>query len=340
MTVVVRFGPVSARPGVRSLVVSSVLVVLAVLVGFVSLSRGAGWDPPSEVLGAFVGGGGSPVVVLQWRLPRVVAALVFGAGLGVSGAVFQNLTRNPLGSPDVIGLDAGAHTGALIVLTTLGGSALSLAGAALLGGLLAASVVLALAAGRSSGAGLRLVVVGVAVNAMLVALNSWIILRADLEVALAGAGWNAGSLNGVGWEDVGPALGVVVAVAVALVLLAPAIAQHDLGDGLAAGTGVELVRLRRLLVVVGAAASAVVTAVAGPILFVALAAPQIGRRLAGAAGTPLVPAAATGAVLLTTADLVARLAPAGRAVPVGVVTVVLGGLYLMALLAREVRTRW
>jgi iron complex transport system permease protein len=351
VSLVLRAGPVSARVEPRVLVVTVGLAVAALAVGFVALARGATWSPPGDVLAAFVGGGRSPVVILEWRLPRVVGGIVFGAALGLAGAVVQNLTRNALGSPDVIGLDAGAYTGALIVLTTAGTAGalvgVSLAVAAVTGGLLTAAVVLALAADRGAGGGavgtgrtgLRLVVVGIAVNAVLVALNAWIVMRAELEVAIAGSGWNAGSLNGVDWAQVGPAVAIVVLLAGVLALLAPSLHQQGLGDDLAAASGVDLRVLWFAALAAGVGASAVVTAVAGPILFVALAAPQVGRRLAGAAGVPLAPAAATGALMLVGADLLAQVLLAPAALPVGVVTTAVGGAYLIWLLAREVPRR-
>ncbi|MCT2584391.1 FecCD family ABC transporter permease [Actinophytocola gossypii] len=334
--IVVRAGPVSARFSRRALVVAVVLVAAGLALGFAGLARGTEWSPPGEVLAALAGRGEEAFVILQWRLPRVCAAAVFGAGLGLAGAVFQNLTRNPLGSPDVIGLDAGAYTGALIVLTAVGGTAFSLTGAAMLGGLLTAAVVYALS--LRSGLDRRLlIVVGIAVNAVLTAVNSWIVLRVDLEVALAASGWSTGSLNGLDWSDVGVPFLVVGVLAALLAALSRAMHQAGLGDELAVASGVAVGRLRLLTVFAGVGCTATVTAVTGPIVFVALAAPHIGRRLAGAAGVPLLPAALTGAVLLLAADLTAQLLLAPVALPVGVVTTAIGGGYLLWLLFTELR---
>lgn len=308
-----------------------VLLILAV----VGLCRGDTWDTPVEALGALAGQGESAVVVQEWRLPRVTAALAFGALLGCAGAVFQNLTRNALGSPDVIGLDAGAYTGALVAITVLGGSAAQLALSSVVGGLAAAVVILALSV-RSGVSGMRLIVIGIAVNAMLTAVNSWIVLRAELDVAFAAAGWSAGSLNGIGWDDLTLPLLVSVALAALLVGVARAMHQTALGDDLAVTSGVSLGRHRLLTIAAGVGCTAIVTAVAGPIVFIALAAPQIGRRLTGAAGVPLVPSALTGAVLLLAADLIAQTLIAPIALPVGVVTTAIGGLYLLWLLIKEV----
>ncbi|NUT50119.1 MAG: iron chelate uptake ABC transporter family permease subunit [Saccharothrix sp.] len=305
--------------------------------GFLGLSYGATWANPGKVFAALGGaGGGSGVVIREWRLPRVLACLVFGVALGVAGAVFQNVTRNPMGSPDVIGLDAGAYTGALVAITLLAGTSAQLAVGSLAGGVLTAAAVYLLSSGGGL-SGLRLVVIGIAVNAILTAVNSWIVLRAELEVAIAAVGWSAGSLNGVDWADVRLPFAVIAALLVLLVLRAPALHQDGLGTAVAVTTGVNVNRLRLHLVLIGVGCTATVTAVAGPIAFIALAAPQIGRRLARAPGVPLLPAALTGAVLLQGADLIAQMLLAPVALPVGVVSTAVGGCYLIWLLTKEVR---
>ncbi|MEV0612770.1 iron chelate uptake ABC transporter family permease subunit [Nonomuraea sp. NPDC050404] len=335
--VVVRMGAYSIRAGRRALVVSCTLAITALALALLGLCLGGGsWTAPGEVLAALAGHGDSVIVVREWRLPRVLAALVFGAALGLAGAVFQSLTRNPLGSPDIIGLDSGAYTGALFAMTVLGGGPAYLAAGSIAGGLLAAGAVYALSFGSGLG-GLRLVVVGIAVNAMLTALNSWIVLRADMEVALAATGWNAGSLNGLDWHEVVLPVTVIAALALLLAALAPGMRQTALGDEQALASGVRLDRLRLLLVLAGVGCTATVTAVAGPIVFIALAAPQIGRLLAGTAGVAPAPAALSGAVLLLAADLAAQFLLAPESLPVGVVTTVIGGCYLIMLLARRTR---
>ncbi|RBQ21071.1 iron-enterobactin ABC transporter permease [Spongiactinospora rosea] len=333
---VLRFGPYSAAVDRRTAVTLAALVVAALGLALLGLCQGATWASPVEVLRALAGQGDAVVVITEWRAPRVAAALVFGAALGLSGAIFQNLTRNPLGSPDVIGLDSGAYTGALVVITMLGGTSAQLAVGSIVGGLVTAAAVYVLSA-RGGLSGLRLIVIGIAVNAILVALNSWIVLRAELEVAIAATAWHAGSLNGVNWEDVLLPFAVIGVLAAGAPFLAHAIQQSALGDEVAMTSGVDLPRLRLLLVLAGVTCTSTVTAVAGPIAFIALSAPQIGRRLAGAPGVPLAPAALTGAVLLLAADLAAQLLLAPISLPVGVVTTVIGGCYLIWLLYREVR---
>lgn len=331
MTAPGALGPRSER---RPAVFSAVLVALMLGLGLLGLCFGASWSGPGEVFAALTGAEHS-VVILEWRLPRVLAGLVFGAALGVAGALFQNLTRNPMGSPDVIGLDAGAYTGALFALTVLSGTSAQLATGSVLGGLLVSAVIYLLSFERGF-SGLRLVVIGIAVNAMVTAVNSWIVLRAELEVAIAAVGWSAGSLNGVDWADLRIPFSVIAVLLTLMTGWARAVHQASLGDAIAVATGVGLHRLRLLMVLVGVGCTATVTAVAGPIAFIALAAPQIGRRLAGMAGVPLLPAALTGAVLLQGADLAAQMLLAPVALPVGVVSTAIGGCYLIWLLTKEV----
>lgn len=321
----------------RAALTSLLLAALVLLGAFAGLCFGNGWDRPADVWSALAGEGPIEISVTQWRMPRVLAAVVFGAGLGVAGAIFQNLTRNPLGSPDVIGLDAGAYTGVLVVMTLIGASGEgSVMVGALVGGLAAALLIQLFSWGRSF-SGLRLIVIGIAVGAVLAAVNSWLVLRAELDVAIAATVWNAGSLAGLDWVDVDTPITLIVVLLLAVIVVARPMHQLAFGDDLAVTTGVSMRRLQIVLVAIGVTLTATVTAVAGPIVFIALAAPQIGRRLVGAAGVPLLPAALTGALLLCGSDLLAQWIFAPVALPVGVVTTAVGGAYLLWLLFKEVR---
>lgn len=333
-----RGGRFSRRLDVRTGAVCAVLLLVSLAVGVVALTTGDYPLSVGQVLGALTGGAEGPVrmIVVEWRLPRALLALVLGAALGASGAVFQSITRNPLGSPDVIGFNTGAYTGALVVLMVLGGGYGGVAIGALIGGIGAAVLVYVLAYRRGV-QGFRFVVVGIAVSAMLSAVNGWLVITADLETAMAATLWGAGSLNGTTWEQAAPATVLVVVLLLALVPLVPRMHLLEMGDDAATALGVHRERVRLGLVGVGVALIAVVTAAAGPISFVALAAPQLARRLTRGAGVQVLPAAAMGALLLSASDLVAqRLIPSSQ-LPVGAVTVVLGGAYLVWLLVREAR---
>ncbi|RJQ75468.1 iron-enterobactin ABC transporter permease [Pseudonocardiaceae bacterium YIM PH 21723] len=332
-----RRGGVSLRVERQTLVLAAVMVVLIVGLMVLGLCYGASWMSPARVFDALSGGRGG-VYVREWRLPRVVATAVFGMALGAAGAIFQNVTRNPLGAPDVIGLDAGAYTGALFAFTVLSGTAVQLATGSIIGGLVVAGIVYALSLGGGL-SGFRLIVIGIALNAMINAINSWIILRVSLDVAIAATGWNQGSLNGLSWGKIQFPIVIIVALLALLALRSYTMHQDSLGAALSVTTGVNARRLRLHLVLLGVGLTATVTAVCGPIAFIALSAPQIGRRLARAPGIPLLPAAFTGAVLLLASDLVAQILLAPVSLPVGVVTTAVGGCYLIWLLSKEVRRR-
>ena len=326
---------VGVREGVLCVVLAAVLVVLAV----VGLAVGDFPVPWPDVVGAFTGRtqGLAATVVLEWRLPRVAAAVLFGAALAVAGGVFQAVTRNPLASPDVVGLSNGAFTGMLVALVSLGGGWASRTVGALVGGVLTA-VVVHLLAHRGGLQGFRLIVVGIGVSSMLGAFNTWVLLRADLETALLASAWGAGTLTTATAELVRPVAVCVVVLLAVVATRAGALAQLELGEDVAATTGVAAGRDRTVLLVAAVGLVSAVTAVAGPVAFVALAAPQIARRAAGTPGIPLAASAGVGAVVLLGADLVAQhVLP--LTVPVGVVTVVIGGAYLLWLLLREARTR-
>ncbi|MBF4511783.1 iron chelate uptake ABC transporter family permease subunit [Plantibacter sp. VKM Ac-2885] len=309
-------------------------------VGAFALTQGEYRIPLDRLLAAFTGTGSESVlrIVLEWRLPRVVIAVVGGIALGLSGAIFQSITRNPLGSPDIIGFNSGAFTGALIVTLVVGGNYAAMVSGALIGGLATALVVYLLAWSRGV-QGFRLIVIGIAISAVLNAFNDYLQLRADLNAAIAAASWGMGSLADLGWQDVVPVTIAVAFLVPLLALMSRRLGMLEFGDDIASALGIPVERTRLLLLVIGVALTATVTAVAGPIIFVALAAPQLARRLTKSAGITLVPSAAMGAALLLVSDVVAQRIIAPAALPVGAVTVTLGGIYLIALLITQAGKR-
>lgn len=336
---VLRRGRVAARFEWRAIIVCATLAGLVVAMTVLALMTGSYQLSPAEVISALSGGQTGLVhdIVVDWRLPRVAAALVFGAALGVSGAVFQSMLRNPLADPGIIGFSQGSYTGALIVILVINGTYWQLVGGALLGGM-ATAVAVYLLAYRRGVQGFRLIVVGIGVSAMLESLNIWLILKADLKQAMSAAAWGAGSLNGVTWNQVLIG-GVCIAVLLGLAgVLSRPLRQLELGDDAAASQGVRVSPVRLGLIVVGVALTATVTAASGPIIFISLVAPQIARRLTRSAGITLAPAAFTGSFLCLSADYIAQhIAP--TPLPVGVITVMLGGGYLGYLLFTEARRR-
>lgn len=309
------------------------VVALAVAVYAV----GSGDYPMSvpDVLRTLAGGGSAAdtFIVTELRLPRVVTGLFAGAALALSGAVFQSLVRNPLGSPDVLGFTQGSATGALVAVVVAGGGAAAVAGGAVLGGIVAGTAI-HLLAWRDGGYGHRLILVGIGAAGILTGVNNYLLTRAQIIDAARAVLWLTGSLDGRGW-------GNAAVVAVAVGVLGPAVVACgrplralELGDDPARALGVRVTAVRFAALGGAVLLSAAAAAAAGPVAFVALTAPQLARRLTGAPGPNLVPSLCLGAALLTAADVVGQRALPGHQVPVGVVTGLLGGGYLIWLLAR------
>lgn len=323
----------SLRIDRRSTFAGLLLAALTVGFGVVALSTGTSTTPLGDVLAALTGAGDdrTRMLVVEWRLPRLLFAVVCGAALGMSGAVFQSLTRNPLGSPDVIGFSAGSYFGALIVMLYFGSLRYyDIAAGALVGGILTAVVVYALSFRRGV-QGFRLIIMGIGVTAVLGSVNSYLLLTSDLKDAMVAASWGAGSLSALGFDQFWPMFTVFVVLVPLTLAVGPGLRQLELGDDAARALGIRAERVRLAAIVLGVALTALVTAAAGPISFIALAAPQIAKRITRSSGIGLVPAMVTGALLLVVADLLALRIE----LPVGTVTVSIGGGYLLWLLLRE-----
>ncbi|WP_158848205.1 FecCD family ABC transporter permease [Saccharothrix deserti] len=341
-----RLGPVSGPLRWRPFVVVVVGLGLLVLAAAVSVARGDFPIPLGQVFDVLLGGGqrGQRFIVLDLRLPRALTGLFVGAALGVAGAVFQSIARNPLASPDILGVTWGAGAGAVSVITfagTLGAVDGTMARvgvplASLAGGLLAGLLVYGLAWRRGI-EGFRLVLVGIGISAVAGNFTHYLLTVGDVTDAARVMVWITGSLNGRGWEHVVP-----VGLALALLIPAALVGTRLLGalqfdDDTVRGLGVRLNGARSVMLLLAVVLAAVATAAAGPVAFVALASPQIALRLAGTATPPLLGSAVVGGLLVVVSDLVARLAFGGFELPVGVVTAVLGAPYLMYLLVRSRR---
>ncbi|TNM59415.1 iron ABC transporter permease [Streptomyces sp. NP160] len=353
-----RAGPVSVRLRWRSVSLVVAGLALLVLVVAVDLSRGSAQLGLGDVVAVLTGGGdrGARFVVTELRLPRTSTAVAVGALLGLSGALLQAFARNPLASPDILGVDRGAAAGAVVVILA------STAAPSLAGPLSAVGVPLAAGAGalgtalliyalawRRGVQGARLVLIGIGIAAALQGLISWMLIGARLEWAAEAVRYLSGSLSGRGWEQVaqaGAALAVLLPLALVLGHRLDALVLGD-DSARALGVGLQRSQLAVLLVSVAAAAAAVVAC--GPVGFVALLVPQVALRLAGRAARgrpPVLASAVLGAVLVVLADCVGRtslgidlLFTLPQEVPVGVVTSIVGAPYLIWLLVRRARER-
>jgi iron-siderophore transport system permease protein len=334
MTDVAMPRPARDLPVPRIFVLTAVAALAVAALAVWALTLGDFALPWRTALAAARGDGPAKAVfvVQSLRLPRIVAAIAIGAALAVSGAVFQGVSRNPLVSPDVIGVNAGASLAAVYWIITRQSAAL-LAPAAFAGALIAAAAIYALA-WRGGVEPDRMILVGIGVGAALTAAVTLLTVRYPAEVVRPAEHWLMGSLSGSVWSDACIVLAAALLFVPAALLLARLLRLTQLGDEVSRSLGLPLERLRLGLIVVGCGLAATATAVAGPIGFVALMTPHMARMLAGpVSGGVLVFTAALGALFLLGADLVAQFA-LPVPLPVGAITAAVGAPYFLYLLYR------
>ncbi|MBT2505346.1 iron ABC transporter permease [Streptomyces sp. ISL-98] len=318
----------------RAAVVAGVLGLVLASVCVAYLSVGESNVAPAEVVKVVLGQpSADELVVGTLRLPRMVVGLLVGAAFGVAGALIQTVARNPLASPDIIGISHGA--GALTVgAMTFGVTSYTvLPYLSVAGGILAAALVYAFA-WRGGLHATRFVLIGIGFAIALRSITHLFLTKGDYLVAQQAQIWMTGSLNGRGWDEAGP-LGLVLLVLLPAVLWA-ARAQRavSMDDDTATALGVRLGRVRLGLVLTGVVLASVATGTAGPVDFVALLAPQIARRMTRTAQIPLLCSALMGAVIVVLADLLARKLLSPTELPVGVLTAAVGAPYLIWLIVK------
>ncbi|MCM3301671.1 FecCD family ABC transporter permease [Streptomyces pseudogriseolus] len=331
-------GGLSVRLDVRALTVVVLLMLLALGASVLLIGTGDFPMSASDVLTTLVGQGdeGQEFIVTELRLPRVLVGLLVGASLGIGGALFQSISRNPLGSPDILGLGQGATAGALTVIVLFSGTANQVALGALAGGLLTGTAIYVLAWKRGVH-GYRLVLVGIGVAAVVTAVNGYLLTKSDIVDAARAVVWMTGSLDGRDWDQVWPLLALCAALVPVVLANSRALRMTEMGDDVSNALGVRVERLRLVLMLCAVLLTASATASAGPVSFVALTAPQLARRLTRSPGPNLVASMCMGAALLVLADVLSQRAFGAEQLPVGVVTGVLGGVYLLWLLVTERR---
>lgn len=343
-TLPLRLGGLSWRLRMRGVAVAVTGAVLLALLMALNMRIGdIEMTLPEVISGTFDAGSPAHFVIMELRLPRALTGALVGAALALSGAIIQSIARNPLASPEILGVTTGAsvtvvagvvasgsaYGGVSGLLATLGIPAL-----ALLGGLIGAAVVYGLAWRRGLD-GYRLVLVGIGVAAVFTNVKFWLLTVGDVNDTGRAMVWISGSLNGRGWEHVVPT-GVALAVLVPLTLLGTrSLDALRFGDDTITALGVRTNLARALMILAAVLLAAVATASAGPIAFVALASPQIALRLVRSGQPPLLCSAVVGAVLTTAADLIARSLFSPIELPVGIVTAVLGAPYLIHLIWRS-----
>ncbi|MFE6490610.1 FecCD family ABC transporter permease [Streptomyces sp. NPDC057748] len=320
-----------------SVLTALVLLVLLLAGAVATLSLGRLGVPLADLAGALTGGaeGKDAFVLERLRGPRLTVAVGTGAALGLSGALFQSVTRNPLGSPDVIGLASGAGAGAAIS-ALLFPDTVPVALGALLGALLAMALVYV-----STGTGFRnparLVIAGIGVAAIGTAITQYVVYAMERDRAAVLTAYVNGSLSARSWEDATTIWLVLLVAAPLTALVSRRLDIGEMGDDIAAALGSEPRRTKTAAALLAIVLSAGAVSVAGPIAFVSLTAPQIARRITRVSGPHLALSALTGALLLVLADLCAQQLPLFDNLPVGIYTMAVGGVYLGCLLVREWR---
>ncbi len=325
------------RLATRRRAVTLALLVLLALAFAAALYLGDYYVPPGEVLRSLLSpltgltDRGVDFIVLNVRLPRATLAVLTGISFALSGIIFQTLLRNPLASPDIIGISHGASASAVFCIIILGFSGIWVSLGALVGAILTALIIYALS-WRGGVTAYRVVLIGIGMAAMMSAVMSYLFTRARLFEVQKALGWLIGSLNASNSGDI---IGLAIALALLLpltILLVRTLDAMQLGDDTATALGarVEAVRLGLMLVAVAYAAFA--TAAVGPVTFVAFVAGPIARNLLSGAGKGFVQAALVGALVMLGSDLVAQHALPMVQLPVGVVTGVFGAGFLLWLL--------
>lgn len=327
------------RRGRRRRIVIAVLTVLAVASFAVTLMVGKTFYPPSDVLRVVLGENvpGASFTVGRLRLPRAVLAVVAGTCFGLGGITFQTMLRNPLASPDIIGISSGASAAAAfaIISLSLGGSQVSVFFAIAVG--LGVAVLIYVLSFRDGVAGTRLILIGIGIAAMLDSVTAYLLSTAaawDLQETMR---WLTGSLNGANWGSTVPVLLALVVLGPVLLSQSRNLSTIQLGDDAAQALGVRVERTRILTIIAAVGLIAFATAAAGPIAFVAFLSGPIAARIVGPGTSLLIPSALVGALLVLVADFCGQYA-FGTRYPVGVVTGALGAPYLVYLIIRSNRT--
>ncbi|SDM23222.1 FecCD family ABC transporter permease [Allokutzneria albata] len=326
----------TARP--RTVVACCLLAASAFLLLCLEITIGDFPLTVPEVVAGLVGSGdpAALLVINEIRLPRALVGLLIGVAFGVGGLLFQALARNPLASPDVIGVTDGANTFAVATLLTGAGAGLGMSTMAVLGGITVSAIVVALS-WKQGTTGIRIVLVGIGMAALCGSVTDYLLLKSGAFQAQQAVVWLTGSLSGRTWDSV-PSLAVAVVLLVpAALLLGKWLAGLELGEETARGLGVPVQAARLAIMAVGVGLVSFATAAAGPVAFVALLAPQIAQRLVRPSVPPLLTSGLVGAVVVLAADLLARTLLSSGELPVGVVTGVVGAPVLLWLLAKSFR---
>jgi iron complex transport system permease protein len=330
------------RHRLHRLAVAAGLTVLLLLLFALAMSLGDYPVPPDAILRSLLSpwtgqaDRGTDFIVLSVRLPRATLAVLTGAAFGLSGIIFQTILRNPLASPDIIGISSGSSAAAVFCIIVLHLSGAYTALGSLAGGILTAALIYALA-WRNGVTAYRVVLIGIGMEAMLLAIVSYLFTRARLVEVQEALGWLVGSLNAATTTDIIPLSIAVAVMSILTALLVRTLDALQLGDDTARALGVRVELCRLGLILAGVGLVAFATAAVGPVTFVPFVAGPIARSLLGGSGRGFLPAALVGAIVMLGSDLVAQHALPTTQLPVGVVTGLFGAIFLIYLLVASNR---
>jgi iron complex transport system permease protein len=316
------------------------LGLLTVALSVFCLSVGSVSIPIKEVLLSLIGrnGEGSDLIIMQFRLPRIVAALLIGAALAVSGSLFQGMIRNPLASPDLLGVTGGASVAVVAFMTLFTGYSIHWVPVIAIAGAFIAAAINYAMAWRRGVTPFRLVLIGIGISTAMSALTMFLLLSGPAYLAAQVLNWMTGSIYGTNWryiEAVWPWVAVLIPLAF---LFAKELNIQSLGEEAAIGLGSRLQLSRLLVLLIGVALAGAAVGIAGTISFIGLLAPHMARKLAGNSYRILIPIAAfLGAITLLLADLAGRMLFQPLDIPAGVFTAGVGAPFFMYLLFKRKR---
>ncbi|AJS59393.1 FecCD family ABC transporter permease [Paenibacillus sp. IHBB 10380] len=322
----------------KHILILLLLSLLVVVVSIICLSVGSVHIPLKEVLFSLMGQNeeSSDLIIMQFRLPRIVAALLIGAALAVSGALLQGVIRNPLASPDLLGVTGGASVAVVAFMTLFVGYSIHWVPViAIVGAFIAAAINYGLAWKKGISI-FRLVLIGIGISTAMGALTMFLLISGPAYLAAQVLNWMTGSIYGINWKYI-ESLWPWIAVFIPLSLLyAKELDIQSLGEEVAVGLGSRLQRTRMIVLFCSVALAGAAVGIAGTISFIGLLAPHMARKLAGNSYMILIPVSALlGAIILLLADMAGRMLFQPLDIPAGVFTAGVGAPFFMYLLFKR-----
>lgn len=327
----------------RNYIIILILALILPFLFFISINAGYTDLPIAKILRILAGLGTDKenIIIFKFRLPRIIIAMLVGAGFSLSGCILQGITKNPLADPGLMGINAGAGIIVLIFMTlsktlTLGG-VMALPVFSLIGALFTGGVIYLLSTRRTYGVSpIRLILNGIAIQAGINAAMTLLILKLDETQAEFLASWQAGSIWNSTWKSVVALSPWVVIGFLLLIFMSRKMDVLVMGDEIARGLGVGVAKEKRRLLIIAVALAAASVAISGNINFVGLIAPHLSRRLVGARHKILIPACAlVGAILVLGADIIARTLIEPSEIPTGIVVSIIGAPYFILLMVKN-----